>query len=387
MVDASIRATWMRGGTSKGLVFRRDWLSPIEDDRMDDFLLGAMGSPDSTQIDGLGGGVSTASKVMIVDPKVDEHGRVPYRFAQVAVESAVVDYGGNCGNMTVAVAAFVVNEGIITPSEPVTKFRLYNLNTHIEIDVEVPTEGTRARIEGEFLQAGVPRAGAEIVCRYLDPSGSVLPGALPTGSPQDTLHVPGLGPIEASVVDVSNPLVFIKAQDLGLGGAELPAALNSGREFLERVESIRGAAAAMLGLASKTDLAALESPGIPKLAFVSEPQDYVTSRGQAIRAAEIDIVARIMSVQRVHLSFALTGVMCTAAASLIPGTIPWQVAKPRDRPPLGISEHRVAVGHPQGISSAIIGIESVSSGDMRVLHAGVSRTARLLMAGEVHAVF
>jgi 2-methylaconitate cis-trans-isomerase PrpF len=227
MASVSVQATWMRGGTSKGLVFRRDWLEALEETAIDDFLIAALGSPDPTQVDGLGGGVSTASKVMIVDPAPDEQGRVRYQFAQVAVETAVVDYGGNCGNMTAAVAAFVVNEGIVAPSEPVTRVTLRNMNTNIDIRVDVPTVGDRAATAGSYVQAGVPRGGAEIICRYLDPGGSVFNETLPTGRVVDELEDEDLGTIQVSIVDVSNPLVFVRASDLGLTGVELPGELNA----------------------------------------------------------------------------------------------------------------------------------------------------------------
>ncbi len=381
----SVQGTWMRGGTSKGLVVRRDWLDSLGETSAEEFLLSAFGSPDATQIDGIGGGVSTASKVMIVDPVPDLQGRIRYEFAQVAVETAVVDYGGNCGNMTAAVAAFVVNEGLVPLAEPVTNVLLHNLNTNIDVAVEVPTVNHRAATAGTYVQAGVPRSGAEIVCRYLEPGGSVFDGVLPTGREVDELEVEGLGKIEVSIVDVSNPLVFVRASDLGIEGVELPSQLNADRSFLRNMETLRGTAAVRLGIVAHHSAAVKQTPGIPKLCIVAPPRDYTTSRRDEVAASDINLMARIMSVQRVHLSFALTGIMCTSAATLIPGTIPWQLALPRRALSDGQTEFEVAIGHPQGVTTAIVGLSDGPSKSVAIPYVGVSRTARLLMEGMVYA--
>jgi 2-methylaconitate cis-trans-isomerase PrpF len=408
MSNVEIQATLMRGGTSRGLFLRRDQLpgdlarqlgdriaaragagaSPATPEvaatpSIEALLLALMGSPDPMQIDGLGGSSSVTSKVMIVDTEHDADGRLGYTFAQVAIDKAVVDFGGTCGNLTAAVGAFAVDEGLWPATEPATRVRLYNHNTAKVIEVEVPTRGGRARSDGDYRIAGIARTGAEIICRYLDPGGSVFDATLPTGRPVETIDAGEAGHLEVSIVDVTNPLVFVRAGELGLAGTELPVDVDTDPGMLARIEAVRGAVATHLGLASSPAAAAVESPGIPKLSFVSPPADYVARDGTQVRAADIDVTARIMSMQRLHPSFALTGVMCTAAAALLPGTIVHEIARvPAEV--TGGGDVRVAVGHPSGITDALVGVTTGESGTL-VRSTGVSRTARRLFTGVAYA--
>ncbi|HVR32639.1 MAG TPA: PrpF domain-containing protein [Acidimicrobiia bacterium] len=365
----SIPTSIMRGGTSRGVVLPLA-LTPPEGPERDRFLITLMGSNDPGQMDGFGGNTSTTSKVMLVSHDSDSED-IPYLFAQVDPRNPVVDYGGNCGNMTSAVALYAVMEGLTPVTPPMSRFTLANLNTGTRIRAHVPCGPDGPIIEGDYRIAGVGEPGAEIVTEYLDPAGR--DGHFPTGSPTDILSVPGVGDVRVSIVDISSPLVFIAARDVGLEGTELPAHIDGDEDLLERLEAIRGTAAVRLGLASHPEEAARRTPGIPKLAMVRPPVDYATSLGATVRADEVDVVARIMSVQRTHHAYAMTGALCTAAATALAGTIPSETVRAKRTGP-------VRIGHPKGVTS--VGIEVTGDGtETRVVSVSVSRTARCLMRG------
>lgn len=372
MSQDSISASILRGGTSKGVFVREENL-PSSRQKRDALILEMMGSPDQMQIDGLGGTHSHTSKLMAISPSEREDCDVDYLFAQVGVDKPVVDYGGNCGNLTSAVGPYAIDAGLVDPVEPVTTVRLYNKNTRKRVDAHVPVQGGQSQVQGDHRIAGVPGDGAKIVLDFLDPGGSVFERLFPTGNTVDEVETPD-GTFEVSFVDVSNPLVFVRAADIGMRGDELPAEMNGNAELLARVERLRGACAQRLGLVDDPGQAAHVTPGIPKLAFVSAPRANVTSAGEQIGGEDIDILARIMSMQKMHHAYAMTGVMCTAAASKLSGTIPHEVA--------GKSESKVRLGHPKGIAEADVEIEEQDGAPM-VRRVSVTRTARHLMTGEI----
>ena len=372
MSQKSIPASIIRGGTSKGVFVREEDLPSSQEER-DALILQLMGSPDQLQIDGLGGTHSHTSKLMAIAPSERNDCDVDYLFAQVGIDKPVVDYRGNCGNLTSAVGPYAIDAGWVEPVEPVTTVHLYNKNTHKRIDARVPVEDGRSVVEGDHRIAGVPGSGARIVLDFLDPGGSVFEKLFPTGNTVDEVETPD-GTFEVSFVDVTNPLVFVRAADIGMRGDELPAEMNEDAEFLARVERLRGAGAQCLGLVDDPERAAHVTPAVPWLALVSSPRFYVTSTGEQIDAENIDILTRIMSMQKMHHAYALTGAMCTAAACRLPGTIPHEAAEK------GGTE--VRLGHPKGIAEAEVEVEE-QSGAPTVRRASVTRTARHLMTGEV----
>lgn len=375
MTSRSITAALMRGGTSKGVfVHERDL--PHAGTSRDAFILELLGSPDPMQIDGLGGTHSSTSKFMAVTQSEDPEIDVEYLFAQVAIDSPVVDYGGNCGNLTSAVGPFAIDEGLAGAAEPMTTVRMLNRNTGVRVNAHIPIEEGRPQERGEHRIAGVPNPGAEIVNEYIDPSGSVFGRALPTGNPIDMIDTK-VGQIAVSFVDVTNPLVFIRAGDIGLPGHALPEQINSDRELLERFEAIRGACAVRLGLVDRVEEAAVVTPSIPKLALVAPPAAYTTSTGAPVAAADADLLGRIMSVQKMHHAFALTGIMCTAAAALLPGTVPEQLSTAHP------SAGSVRIGHPKGLTSATVSL--LAGGTYPTVQStSVTRTARRLIRGEAY---
>jgi 2-methylaconitate cis-trans-isomerase PrpF len=273
--------------------------------------------------------------------------------------------------MTSAVALYTVMEGLVPATEPMTTFTLLNLNTGTRVRAHVPTGPTGPLSEGTFRMAGISTPGAEIVTEYLDPAGR--DGEFPTGNRIDTVRVDGVGDVTMSIVDISSPLVFVRASDLGLSGTELPDRIDGDPELLARLERIRGTAAVHLGLVDAPAAAARRTPGIPKMAFVTSPCDYETSLGTTVRGEDVDIVARVMSVQRAHHAYSMTGALCTAAAAMLEGTVPRSVIRP-DR------TGSVRIGHPKGVTT--VGTTLGDDGSTRrVAAVAVSRTARCLMRG------
>lgn len=372
MPQRSIPAVYMRGGTSKGVFLDEAVLPPPGPER-DALLLEIMGSPDPMQIDGMGGTVSSTSKVMAVSLSEREDADIDYLFAQVAIDDPVISYRGNCGNLTSAIGAYAIDEGLIPAVEPVTTFVLYNKNTDIRIRTHIPVVDGRAAVDGDHTIAGVPRPGAKIINEYLDPAGAVFGKLLPTGNVRDVVSTPE-GDYEVSIVDAANPLVFIRAGDVGLEGGELPADVNARPDVLKRVEAIRGAVAVQLGLCERPEDAVTASPVIPIPSLVSAPADYRTVHGKELKASEVDLRARAFSLQRMHHAYPGTALICTSAAASIPGTIANEVAVN--------TGDQVRIGHPKG---AAVGITKLDmDGDLpHVESVSITRTARRLMKGEL----
>lgn len=366
----------IRGGTSKGLYFLEKDLPPVGEKR-DRVLLRVMGSPDARQIDGLGGATSVTSKVAILSRSSRDDADVDYTFAQVSVDKAVVSYAGNCGNISSGVGPYAIESNLVKASDPETTVRIFNTNTQKIMVEVVSTPGGVVDYAGDFSIAGVPGTAAPVKIVVENPGGTVCRALLPTGNPVDVLDVPGLGRIQASFVDATNPLVFVLAEEAGLKGTEIPAMIDSSPETLERLELIRGIAAQKLGLVENYRDSAWKTPGVPKLTIVSPPQDYITADGTQIRAEQIDLCSRMMSMQKTHPTYAMTGAMCTAAAAVIPGTLVDRVCRETRK------ADRLRIGHPNGIIES--GADSVckEDGKVEVMATYGYRTARLLAKGSV----
>ena len=378
----------MRGGTSKGLYLRESDL-PEDKAQWESLLLGLMGSPDKKQIDGLGGATSVTSKVAIVKPSSRPDADVDYTFAQVSVDKALVSYKGNCGNISSGVGPFAIERGMVPVTEGKTTVRIYNTNTDKIIEEDVETENGQVKYQGDFAIAGVPGTASPIRLKFVDPAGTLGKGLLPTGNVVDTLDVPGFGSVEASIVDAANPLVFVKAQDIGLKGTELPQDVDSNPEMLDLLEKIRGMAAVKMGLIDDYSRSAWDSPTVPKMTFVAPPAAYDAADGTHIEAGEIDLLSRMMSMQKTHPTYAMTGAMCTAAAAVVKGSVVNQVLGENT------DTQYIRIGHPGGVLPA--GVDYTESSEtgakaadqanstasgLQIQDAFGFRTARLLMAGE-----
>ena len=365
--------TILRGGTSKGVYILETDL-PADKAEWEPLLLRLMGSPDKKQIDGLGGSQSVTSKVAIIK-KSDRHDAdVDYTFAQVSVDKPLVSYKGNCGNISSGVGPFAIEKGLVEPKEGLTSVRIYNTNTDKIIEADVVTRDGFVEYDGDFAIAGVPGTASPVKLKFVDPAGTLGHGLLPTGNAVDVLEVPGYGPVEVSIVDAANPLVFARAKDLGLTGKELPDELNANAEKLDLLEKVRGLAAVKLGLCKDYTRSAWETPGIPKMTFVAEADDYVTPDGKEIKKEQIDLLSHMMSMQKTHPSYAMTGAMCTAAAAVVPGSIVQQVlAKDADT-------QFIRIGHPAGVLEC--GVDYQENGAIPVIDDTFGfRTANLLMEG------
>ena len=368
MTQRRIRAVYMRGGTSRALFFHAADLpkDPRERDRI---LLAALGSPDPyvRQLDGLGGGISSLSKAMIVGRASHPEADVDYTFAQVSVTEPLVDFQGNCGNCTGAVGPFAIDERLVPALEPLTTIRLHNTNTRKLVIARVPVVGKEAAVEGDFEMPGVPGRGARIALDFLDPGGAATGRLLPTGRARESLDVPGFGAIEASLVDATNPVVFVRARDLGLLCTEFPEAMDRDGLLGSRLEAIRVAGAALMGIPG--------SPAIPKIALVAPAALFKALDGQAIAAGETDLVARVISMGRCHRAFALTAAMCLAVAARIDGSVVAEC--------LRTAGADLRLGHPSGLLPIDARVERDAKGAPVARHVTVYRTARRLMEGSV----
>lgn len=342
MTVKKLPVTIMRGGTSKGVYILEDDM-PANHDEWEPLLLRLMGSPDAKQIDGLGGSYSVTSKVAIIKKSSNPEADVDYTFAQVSVDKPLVSYKGNCGNISSGVGPFAIERGLVEAKDGMTSVRIFNTNTNKIIVADVKTPGCEVAYSGDFAIAGVPGTASPVKLKFVRPSGTLGKGLLPTGNVIDTLDVPGFGKVDVSIVDAANPLVFVKAKDIGLTGKELPDDLNAKPEMLDLLEKIRGLAAQRLALIDDYTKSAWETPGIPKMTFVAEPESYTTSDGKEIAKENIDLLSRMMSMQKPHPSYAMTGAMCTAAAAVTPGSVVNQVLAPN------ADTQFIRIGHPAGI--------------------------------------
>ena len=366
------RTVFMRGGTSKGCMFKRKDLP--ERSEWDKIFLQAMGDPDPKQIDGLGGTVSSNNKIVIVwkseEPDVD----VEYLVGQVVVGKSQVDYKSNCGNMTAAVGPFAVEEGMIPVTEPVTTVRMLNRNTDKFINVTVPIdpETHTFALEGDCEIAGIDGTAAELDVDFLNPAGAKTGKLLPTGNVLDVLDISGLGKIEATLIDVSNPLVMVRAEDIGLKGTELPDEVNANKAACEFLEKIRGTAACMMGFAKDLKDATDNSPAVPKVGFFSTPASYTDIAGKHVDASKIDMCVRVISVFKCHKASPLTAANAISVMSKLDGSI---IAKTLGR----IDTETVRIGHPSG---TITMIPTIVDGEVK----GVAsqRTARRIMDGTLY---
>ena len=365
--------TIIRGGTSKGVYILEEDL-PADKAEWEPLLLRLMGSPDKKQIDGLGGSQSVTSKVAIVKKSDHPGADVDYTFAQVSVDKPLVSYKGNCGNISSGVGPFAIEKGLVEAKDGETPVRIYNTNTDKIIEAVVKTPEGQVAYEGDFYIAGVPGTASPVKLKFVDPAGTLGHGLLPTGKAVDVLEVPGWGPVEVSIVDAANPLVFARAKDLGLTGKELPDELNANPEKLDLLEAVRGLAAVKLGLIEDYTRSAWDTPGIPKMTFVAEADDYVNGDGKEIKKEQIDLLSRMMSMQKTHPSYAMTGAMCTAAAAVVPGSIVQQVL------PADVDTQFIRIGHPGGILEC--GVDFTENGPCPEIQDTFGfRTANLLMEG------
>ncbi|NWF93532.1 MAG: 3-methylitaconate isomerase [Syntrophaceae bacterium] len=365
------RCTIMRGGTSKGIFLMEEDLPPDPELR-ERIILAIFGSPDIRQIDGLGGADSLTSKLALVAPSNEPDRDVTYTFGAVGIDKPFVDYSANCGNISSAVGPYAIDRGWVKAEEPYTTVRIFNTNTKKMIHARVPVRRGKVVSEGDYAIDGVPGTGAKIELTFMDPGGALTGRLLPTGNEVDEVVLETGERFLVTIVDAGNPTAFLLAEELGLRGTELP-------EFLERAPEIK---AKLEGLRKKVgELSGIPfTPSIPKIALVASPQDYTTIAGQSVRKEEIDILARLMAMGRLHKAFAITAGIPAAAASALPGSLVHRVMAKAG----GISgEGRLTIGHPSGQMD--VGVEArEEEGRVRVVSCTIGRTARKIMEGRVY---
>jgi 2-methylaconitate cis-trans-isomerase PrpF len=372
----SLPAVFMRGGTSRAVMFHARDLP--ERAAWDPLFLGAMGSPDPNgrQLDGMGGGISSLSKVCVLAPSEREDADIDYTFAQIQIREPRVDYRSNCGNMSSAVGPFAVDEGLVRPNGDTAVVRIFNTNTRKIIRSTFPLEDGRAATDGDLAIPGVAGTGAPVRLDFLAPGGATTGKLLPTGNAIDRLDVPGIGAIEVSLVDAANACVFVRARDLGLKGRELPEELERDPALLERMQVIRRLASIAMGIA-KDDAEARATAGVPIIGFVAPPMDAPTLSGEPVGEAQLDLTARFLSNGQPHRALPLTASLCTAVAARITGTVVAEALAPG-------AGTQVRIGMPSGI--LVVGAE-VSRDDAGAwaAHSGAFyRTARRLFDGRIY---
>jgi 2-methylaconitate cis-trans-isomerase PrpF len=377
-----VRCVIMRGGTSKA-VFLKEADLPLDPTERKNTILGIFGSPDKRQIDGLGGADPLTSKLAIIGPPRDDQraagSQLTYTFGQVEIDHPDIDYLSLCGNISSAVGAFAVYEGMVTPTAPVTTVRAFNTNLNRMLTIEVPVSGSRPQERGDFVVPGVPGSGARIQVDFAETAGGACGALLPTGNSIDRLNVPGFGEIEASLVDIGNAHVFVRARDVGLIGTETAAEIDAKSELRDLLERIRGAAAYRMNMISDPARSKQESPATPILGMVSPPADYRNDIGRTtVKASEVDLVSRVMFMQQMHKTYAGTSTVCTGVASRLPGTIVHEMTRPET-----LDRDIVRIGHPAGVIETEARVE-MSGNAYVVRRATLGRTARRIMEGYVY---
>jgi len=379
-----IPATYMRGGTSKGVFFRLDELpeaARVPGAARDALLMRVIGSPDpyGKQIDGMGGATSSTSKCVIIAPSTRPGHDVDYLYGQVSIDSAFVDWSGNCGNLSSAVGPFAIANGLIDPARVPRDghciVRIWQANIGRTIVAHVPMVDGQVQETGDFELDGVTFPAAEIVLEFVDPSDDGDGGAMfPTGNPVDTLEVPGVGELQATMITAGIPTVFVNAADIGFEGTELQPAINDDQVALARLEAIRVAGALRMGLIRAPE-EALTRQHTPKVAFVAPPKDYLSSSGKPIPAAGIDLNVRALSMGKLHHAMMGTASVAIATAAAVPGTLVNLAAG-------GGAREAVRFGHPSGTLQVGAAVTQ-ADGRWRVTRAVMSRSARVLMEGAV----
>lgn len=409
-VQRAIAATYMRGGTSKGVFFLASDL-PCDPAERDALLLRIMGSPDGygKQIDGMGGASSSTSKVILIAASERPDADVQYWFGQVAIDRPLIDWRGNCGNLTAAVAPFAIATGLVAaPQEGHATVRLWQAAIAKHIVARVPIHAGQVVETGDFMLDGVTFPAAEIELAFIDPgepaadtpatatafprparsdltsapvsglpSNAPNPDALlPTGRALDILTLADGTMLEATLINAGNPAVFVDAASLGMTGIERQSDVNGNAELLTRCEAVRATAAVAMGLADSVEQASAERPSTPKLAFFAKPAAYTASDGRAVGAEEIDITARILSMGQLHHAMTGTGAVAIAAAAAIEGTVLSRI--------VAGAKESVCFGHPSGTLK--VGAQATCvDGTWRVAQVCMSRSARRLMTGFVFA--
>jgi probable AcnD-accessory protein PrpF len=381
--QVKIPATYMRGGTSKGVFFRLDDLPQVAQTpgaARDALLLRVIGSPDpyGKQIDGMGGGVSSNSKTVILSRSTQPDHDVDYLFGQVSIDKPFVDWSGNCGNLTAGVGAFAISAGLVAaeriPQNGTAIVRIWQVNIQKTIIAHIPITDGAVQETGDFELDGVTFPAAEVQVEFMDPADDSGGSMFPTGNLVDDLEVPGIGTVKATMINAGIPTVFVNAEDIGYTGTELQDDINGDPKALAMFETLRAHGAVRMGLVKSVEEAG-QRQHTPKIAFVAPPRDYVASSGKQVAAGDVDLLVRALSMGKLHHAMMGTAAVAIGTAAAIPGTLVSQAAGGGER-------QSVHFGHPSG--TLRVGAEAtLEGGEWKVVKAVMSRSARVLMEGWV----
>ncbi|MFB3885179.1 MAG: 2-methylaconitate cis-trans isomerase PrpF family protein [Thermodesulfobacteriota bacterium] len=368
---SDFRCVIMRGGTSKGIFLKEEDL-PRDPELRDRIILAIFGSPDLRQIDGLGGADSLTSKLALVSPSKEPDRDVNYTFGAVGIDKPFVDYSSNCGNISSAVGPYAIDQGLVKAEEPFTVVRIFNTNTQKMIFAKVPVKKGKVVSDGDYAVDGVPGTGAKIELRFMDPGGATTGKLLSTGNVVDEIRLEGGDTYHLTIVDAGNPTAFVRAEELGLKGTELPAEFDQDLAIRARLEALRKKVSERMGIPA--------SPSIPKISFIAPAQSFKTTTGQEIRKDTISMVARVMAMGKMHKTFAITAGIPGAIAAVIPGSVVNQVVG-------GFSEkggeREIVIGHPSGMMDVRVEAR-FDRGEPSIVSCTVGRTARKIMEGKVY---
>jgi 2-methylaconitate cis-trans-isomerase PrpF len=372
MARKKIPAVFVRGGTSKGVFFHESDL-PSDKAERDRIILHALGSPDpyKRQLNGMGGGLSSLSKVVIVAKSEHPDADVDYTFAQVSVDEPVVAYRGACGNLSASVGAFAVDEGLIKVPDGEAFVRVHMTNTGKIYEARFPVRDGMTVEDGDYVMPGVSGTGAKITLDYLDPGGAITGALLPSGKVRDRIEIAGLGEVQVSLVDATNAMVFLDAADMGCEATERPDDLDSDETFMSRMEEARRKGAVLMGMANRLDDV---PPASPKVGIVARPKDFTALDGTKFKEEDMDLTVRVISMENVHRALPGTIGMCIAAAARVEGTIAHSLAG---------NHTPIRIGNPSGVVPVDADVSRKDNGDWSVSAITVFRTQRRLMEGSV----
>jgi hypothetical protein len=372
-----LKCVIMRGGTSKSIFFHENEL-PSDPKLRDKVILDVFGSPDILEIDGLGGADAATSKLSIISRYDGPEADVEYNFGQVMFSEPLVSYGLNCGNISAAVGPFAVDEGLVKAVEPITSVRVFNTNSRKVLIIHTPVKDGKAVVSGDFHIDGVPGTAAKIGVDMTHCGGTRGKGVLYSGKPKEQVDVPGVGKVTWSLVDLANPTVFVRGEELGLKGTEEAKDILNDKEIGRKMEAIRSHAGVVYCVAKDENSVDVDWPVTPFSAIVMPPNDYTTIQGQKIKAASMSFRAIIWAAHQYHSAYSGTICASTSVGALIPGTVVSEVASDEAR-----KTGEIKIGHPSGIMPAQAEVE-MKDGVAYPKKATYYRTARRIMEGYVY---
>jgi len=377
MKQLRIPAVFMRGGTSNAVVFHQRDL-PADRAQWDEIFLAAIGSPDpyGRQLDGMGGGISSLSKVCVIGPPSRPDADIDYTFGQVLVKDARVDYSANCGNMSSAMGPFAVDEGLFKVSGKEALVRIHNTNTKKIIHARFALDDGLSAVDGDLAIPGVAGTGAPVKLEFREPGGATTGKLLPTGNAVDTLDVPGVGKLRVSMVDAANACAFVNAADIGLTGTEMPDVLDNSPEILKKLSAIRIAASVAMGITANAEAAAKKT-SVPFIGFVSPAQGATLLTGEALKAGDVDLTGRMISNGQPHRALPLTASLCMAVAARIAGSVVYEATRRTDNP-----ESEIRIAMPSGVLTVAASVKQ-KDGQWHAEQGAFYRTQRRMFEGVV----